>query len=141
MNLVYTIHYDLHCKKCGSPMLFPKDTVEQPFADPKTRPNDSLCVGIVCHRCKSAETYFLHSKHPQWNPKDGASAREIRIEDTVLLSTLECEVEPCPSRLPLFAQWSPAANEAERLADMSAWKWGQLQCPEGHPIPKPNDWP
>src|SRR5579864_4600596 len=107
------IHFETHCAACGSPMLLPSDTLQQPFSYPETQPNNSLCVGIVCHQCKSAERYFLHQKHPQHNPKDQAWAMDSRIEDTVLVSILACDVEACSFRQPLFAQWSPPTTEEE----------------------------
>lgn len=132
-----TVHYRLHCKCDGLPTLFPQDTLEQPFSGQDDPPNDFLAIGVVCHRHKSAETYFLSAKSPGWNPKDGAEVLENRSGDTVHVSTLRCEREACKSRLPLFAYWRPGTSAEERRADISTWRWDHLRCPEGHSIPKP----
>jgi hypothetical protein len=135
------IHYVLHCKNCVMPLLLPRDTIEQPFADQDYRPNDSLCVGVACPHCKSVETYFLHKKHPQHNPRDQAWLLENRVEVTAHVSTLECEEQACKARLPLFAQWRQTTTEQERVADIATWLWEHLQCPDGHSIVKPKGWP
>jgi hypothetical protein len=136
---IMTPHFLIHCADCGLPILLPADTLQRPFADPETQPNDTLAVGVVCHHCKSAERYFLHQKHPQHNPKDQAYVMETRSEDTVHVANLECEEETCEFRLPLFAYWNPASNQQERKDDMKTWRWEHLLCPEGHSIAKP-DW-
>lgn len=139
--MAMVVHHRLHCKYCGLPILLPADTLEQPFSDLDALPNGSLAIGVVCHRCKSLETYFLHAKHPKFGARDGAMVLETRSGDAVLVGILECEEESCESRLPLFAYWNPASNEEERKADISIWRWGRLLCPEGHAILKPLTWP
>jgi hypothetical protein len=134
--MVMTAHYVLHCKDCKAPMWLPSDTIEQLFVDPDDLPNDSHAIGAVCRLCKSVGTYFLERNSPGHNPKDGAIIAN-RAEGTVVLPQLGCAVESCKPLLPIVVQWNPATTAAERRADIETWRWENLRCPMGHPIPKP----
>ncbi len=58
------LHYELHCKNCGAPMLLPAGMIERLFADPDAQPNHSHAIAVVCHLCKSVATYFPERTSP-----------------------------------------------------------------------------
>jgi hypothetical protein len=130
-------HYELRCKGCGSTMLLPVGMIGRIFAIPDAQPNFSHAIGVVCRRCKSVDIYFLDRKHPRHTPAYLVKFADP-IRDTMDGPMLECGEEGCKALLPLIAQWIPDTTTAERKADVETWRWGHLQCPEGHPIAKPN---
>jgi len=51
------LHYELHCKNCGAPMLLPAGMIELLFADPDAQPNHCPAIAALCRLCKSVATW------------------------------------------------------------------------------------
>jgi hypothetical protein len=132
------LHYELRCKSCGAPILLPVGVIGRLFAVPDAQPNFSHAIAAVCRQCKSVETYFLERNHPRHNPQYPVKLADP-IRDTMDGPMLGCVEQGCRALLPLIAQWILETPTAERKAEFETWRWGQLQCPAGHSIAKP-DW-
>ena len=132
------LHYELHCKNCGAPMLLPAGTIERLFADPDAQPNHSHAIAAVCRLCKSVATYFLEKTSPNHGHRDVVIFADP-IGETMDGPMLGCDTEGCEALVPLIAQWSPNATTEERKADVGTWRWKRLVCPAGHSIAEP-DW-
>ena len=132
------LHYEIHCKRCGAPILLPVGMIGRLFADPDAQPNQSHAIAVVCRRCKSIETYFLERHHPGHNAMDGVRFA-YQGQDTMDGSMLGCDEEACNALVPLLAQWNVDTTTDERKAEVATWQWRYLQCPLGHSISKP-DW-
>jgi len=132
------LHYELHCRACGAPILLPAGVISRFFAVPGTQPNYSHAIASVCLQCKSVDTYFLEKNHPRHNPPFLVKLADP-IRDTMDGPLLGCGEEGCTALLPLIAQWIPETSAEERKADVETWCWEHLLCPAGHSIAKP-DW-
>ena len=130
------LHYELHCKGCGAPMLLPAGMIGWLFANPGAQPNRSHAIAVVCCLCKSVDTYYLDKNHPRHNLRYQMVFADP-IRESMDGPLLGCGEEGCQALVPLFAQWSPDATIVERKADVETWRWGHLQCPAGHSIAKP----
>jgi hypothetical protein len=120
-------------------MWLPAQKIQQLFAYPEYRPNDVDVIAVVCASCKHAETYFLHRKSANHNPKDQVVLAESpRYGDIYLAANLRCEVESCKLRVPLFAHWSVDLSADQRLVDTTHWKAVALVCPNGHALHLPD---
>jgi hypothetical protein len=132
------LHYELHCKNCGAPMLLPAGMIELLFADPDAQPNHSHAIAAVCRLCKSVATYFLERTSPRHGHRDLVIFADP-IRETMDGPMLGCDKEGCKALVPIIAQWNPNTTREERKADVGTWRWGYLVCPAGHSIAKP-DW-
>ena len=131
------LHYELRCKGCGEPLLFPVEPIERLFVDRDAGPNNSHAIAIVCRLCKRVAVYFLDRTHPGHDPLDLVRFA-VRASDTVRGPMLECDESKCNSLLPLFAQWSSGTGADEKRTDIATWQWNHLFCPLGHSIAKPD---
>ncbi len=131
------LHYELHCKNFGVPMLLPKGMIEWLFAGPYAQPNRLHAIAVVCRRCKSVDTYFIERDDPNHNPRDLVVFANPN-RDTMDGPMLRCDEEGCAALVPLLAQWDCNSSTRERKADTVTWRWEHLLCPLGHPIAKPH---
>jgi len=121
------------CKQCGRPIQLPQHVLLKPFEYLDDPPKEISPVAIVCPYCKTVENYALEDLH-------GAGVALNPGHNWLSLEPwLECEEQPCEALLPLFVEWGVVTSEEERGADIKTWKWGQVHCPAGHTIARP-DW-
>ena len=132
------LHYELHCKNCGAPMLLPAGMIDLPFTYRDAQSNHSHAIAAVCRLCKSVATYFLERTSPNHGHRDLVIFADP-IRETMDGPMLGCGKEGCEALVPLIAQWNPDTTTEERKADVGTWRWGHLVCPAGHSIAKP-DW-
>ena len=50
---------------------------------------------------------------------------------------LECDKYNCETPLRIVAPRKSTMTPEEIKADVSTWEWGELRCPSGYLIPKP----
>jgi hypothetical protein len=90
-------------------------------------------VAVPCHHCK----------HVQLIIRGDLAVGRVKVAsnplETVFLEVwLRCEGSGCGFRpAPVYAQWLPAATAEERKAEIEAWIWDGLRCPQGHPVLNP----
>jgi hypothetical protein len=127
-------HWSLHCKHCGAPMWLLAEKIRPLFAHPGALANEFHVIAVAHDHCKRVETYTLHRDFPDHNPRDGVILVEPHYGDVVPLGSLQCEAENCSILLPLFAVWSRATTDEQRVSDTNTWNWESLRCPKGHVV-------
>src|SRR5262249_35990329 len=93
-------------------------------------------VAVVCPHCKTAQSYSTDKNSPDYDQKVMVVVPDQTV-DPHFLGWLPCEVEACKPRLPLFATESIPTDDDKRRELLSAWKWGDVRCSQGHAVPKP----
>lgn len=126
------------CPTCGAPIRLPHQNLGQMFGDPALRTVDAPFLAFPCPSCKHFEGYSLH-KDSLYKREGYEIALALPPENVraVQLGELECKESTCRFRAPLFVQLSLTATEAERAADITAWRWEHLLCPLGHGMQVP----
>jgi hypothetical protein len=121
------------CKQCGMFIQIPLHTLRQPFEYLDDPPRGVSPVAIVCSHCKTVASYTA----------EDMQRAEVALSPNhnwaVLDKWQRCEEGACERRLPLFVERSAATSEEALDGDIKTWTWGEVYCPDGHPIAKP-DW-
>jgi hypothetical protein len=117
-------------------MLLLSESIQPLFGDRERLPNRFAAAVVVCSRCKRLDIHTLHKGFPGYDPRSMAILLELRYGKVVIFGSLKCEAGNCGMPLPLIAVWSPSTTAKEWKADIETWRWENLRCPQGHPIPR-----
>jgi len=113
-------------------MMLPEKTLWHTDEDPEGNLIHKQAVALPCRGCKRVLLLT------QGDTRVGGPAIVAPNPlDTLYLDViLGCESD-CEFRAPVYAQWYADTTVAERQSDIEAWKWDDLQCPQGHAVLNP----
>ena len=119
------------CRLCHAPIVLLRGMLDQAFANLEGHTTRLQPFVAVCISCKHPQTYSV-----QANPKDHLHPEglellhEPRGEHWLIVGSLECELETCSIRLPVFAPSNLATN-----AELARIVFPEATCECGHPLP------
>lgn len=129
-------HYLFYCRDCEAPILLRAETLAQPSGPQVFRSTAFLSLAVVCPHCKRVRSYSLDKASPNYDPM-GKLVAPDKTSNAMSAGWLRCDEENCQTPLPLFSLASVPIDDEARRALLATWIWGDVKCPSGHPVPKP----
>lgn len=133
----------LRCANCPKPTLLPVETLRRLAPNLTPSPTGTFLVVVGCSRCKHIARQTLHL----------SKAQNVRPDEEFrLLVWLQCDVETCKLRLPVFAgidvrtttqtanaptQATPDSKASPSTLDQWFWPSDGLRCPNEHEMSIP----
>lgn len=129
-------YFDFAQCKCGHRTpLRPSMSVPE-AADQTLTGTDAELVSVACVECKRVYIYDLREAESiladmLLSPYDrDAPMRVFEVP-------LRCDELGCSTPLPVIAVRKTDTSSESLENEVAKWRWSDLKCPEGHPIPWP----
>ena|SRR5713226_5920401 len=129
-------HWLFDCRQCSKPILLLAEKLGEVIVPLSSHIKELHSAGVVCPHCKTVESYSADKDSSNYDP----TVKVVVPDQTVapfFAGWLRCEEENCKTPLGLFSTEIVPIDDDKKRGLLATWKWGNVKCPSGHSIPKP----